>query len=187
MNYSRKIFLSAGVILAVVIILGILSYRPTEQKTLDCYTNQVKSMSVQQVSDLFNRQLVELTWLPDNLNLMPILTTYTTYYTNAPDLSKCSVNLGYVESSTSQKQKVSITFSQTSPIQLTKVPARCSLNFSPTAILNTSCWIDVDGRNSTLSIYVDLDSDFSREDTLGIIKGIRIVEPTIKPTPTPTV
>jgi hypothetical protein len=186
MNNSRKILISVTIAIAVVLVIGFLS-RPTPQKTLECYTNQVKSMTIQQVSDLFNRPLVELSWLPDNMKLVPILTTYPSYNSLYPDHSECYIALDYVESASPQKQKVSITLSQISPIQSTKEPASCSLNFSLSSTINTSCSIDIDGHNSTLSIYVRLDADFSREDTLGILKGIRIIEPTIKPTPTPTV
>jgi hypothetical protein len=172
--YDGKKLIS--VTIAVVIIgFFILFSRTQFQPKIECYSGQTQRMTVQEVATLLKTPLVELTWLPQNQKIIPEIKALP--FSDARS-SFCIVNISYPKSGTSsQDDLVFLSLSPLGTIQPTKIPTRCSLQFSPDGPLGTDCSVEVDGMHSTLRVSLKLSEDFSPEDALKIIDGIRVVEP----------
>jgi hypothetical protein len=84
--YSNRLL--ALIVLAIVVIAGftLLNFRPQAQPVLECYEDQTPTMTIQEVADLMGTSLVELSWIPENWDVVPQITTYAQYVENYPHL-----------------------------------------------------------------------------------------------------
>lgn len=165
-------------IVAVILIalIFILNIRPV-QPELECYEDQVSTMTIQQVSNLFNENLIEVAWLPENVQSKPIVTTDSFYSYSNP---RCYINIKYPHPNMPSKSLLRIHSDDSGSIQLTKMPVDCSWNF--TTNLNPTgsrCSFHIDAVTSTLRVNIDIHSDFTPEQILQILDNIRIVEPNL--------
>lgn len=169
-NQKTRLILIA--MAAIIVIIGMASlFSPPKKPEIECYESQAQTMSVQSVADLLNIPLVELAWIPDYINTVPQVTTRSGF-------SARSVTINYVDQgSPAQGRFINLSISHIGAIQLTKMPPICSWKFTPTDPIGTDCRIDVDSTNNTLWVNIDLSSEFSPEDAIRVLEGIRIVEP----------
>jgi hypothetical protein len=179
-SFWRITILIVGLFIVVIIIFEfIASMQPTRQ-LLECYTEEVKTMSLQEVADLFHEPLVELIWLPDFVEVTPQVVTQAGY-------ESCWLDIYYWdESVVPPLSYVSIHFYNYGGFQPTKTPPSCSLLFTPSATLGTECRLEVDGSvdgiDLTLTVSLKLNSQFSREDAIQILESVKVINPSeLKP------
>jgi hypothetical protein len=136
-------------------------------------------MTIQEDASLLDTPLVELTWLPQNLKITPIVSSSPLYFVGYPELSHCDVSIEYPRpGAASQDNLVFIgIIDPYQSIQATKTAPRCSWQFSPSGPLGTDCSTEIDGLKSTLRIRFSMSDDLPPEDALKILEGMRVVEP----------
>jgi hypothetical protein len=176
---NRRIGLIAAVIAIAIIGFIALKLRPKPQPELECYTDQTRTMTIQEVATLLDTPLVELNWLPQDLKITPVVSSSPTYAIGYPEYSRCDVTIEYPRPGTTSRDNL-IYIGIIHPyeaIQSTKTPPRCSWQFSPNGPLGTNCSIDIDGSKSTISISFSMSDDLPPEDALKILDGMRVVEP----------
>lgn len=174
---KQRIFLRQLVLVLLLVLVAIgsaivlSSVAQYSEQPPECYTEQVKTMTIQEVSNLFGKSLVELTWFPEGRNFTPQVTTYSS-------IRDCSIIIDYSDlTSVLNAKPISISVYNFGAIQPTKLPPQCSLNFTPTAILYTHCSAEVDGSDLTVRVNLTLGPEFTREDAIRILESIKVVEP----------
>ncbi len=173
-----KSLIAAFIAIAIVGVIALLS-QPEPQPEIECYVGQTQSMTVQEVANLLKTPLVELTWLPQNLKITPVVSSSPSYFIGHPEFAHCDVTIEYPKpGSTVRGNLVFIgIIDPYETIQPTKTAPRCSWQFSPSGPLGTDCSTEIDGLKSTLRISFSLSEDLPPEDALKILDGIRVVEP----------
>jgi hypothetical protein len=166
-------FIAAAIALGVSGAIALLS-KPNPQPEIECYTEQTPLMTIQQVADLLDIPLVELTWLPNNLHINPVIRTVPSYSYRP----YCQVDIEYLKpNSVKRDVLVAVRISQFGAIQPTKAPTSCAHHFSPDGPIRTDCWIEVDGIASTLRVSFNLSSEVPPETALNVLDGIQVIEP----------
>lgn len=157
-------------IVAIFIFEFIISRRPFRE-TIECYTEQVETMTLQEAANLFGHPMVELTWFPTGINTVPQVSSHASW-------TECAISIAYRNSDpNSQSKLIRLDINSVTSIQPTKSVSYCSQRFTASATLDTDCRLEIDGANTTLSVYIDLGADYSREDSIRILEGIKVIEP----------
>lgn len=163
---------------ALMIAMVYVSHQPAPQPDLECHEELVTTMTIQQVSNLFDISLVELTWLPSNLQTAPKITTYPVIYDVHPELSNCQIIIEYPHPDLSRTSNlVSIRSDNLNYLEATKVPASCSWNFTTSGPTGSQCRLDLDGVSTTLRLSMSISSEFDPDTILQILDGVVVVEP----------
>ena len=166
------------IISLIVTLMAIIAYAlnfSTPQNEIECYEEIVASMTIQEVSNLLDVSLVELTWLPSDVQTIPVVTTYPSSYQGNAAYSRCNVTIDYPHPDTGVT--VSIRPRSFNHIEPTKMPVSCSWNFSVSGPTGSHCSFDLHGTHTTVKLQVSISPDLSPETILQILDGMIVVEP----------
>jgi hypothetical protein len=176
----RRLFIIGFLLLFPLLILFINNRLqiPTLQPDIECHEEAVTTMSIQQVSNLFDIPLVELRWLPSNLQAVPEVSTYPVFVQGHPELSECEIVIDYPHPNrTSLRSLISIRSNSFGYLEATKSPTSCSWHFTTSGPTGSDCNLELDGISSTIRLYIDISPEFDPETILQILDGIVVVEP----------
>ncbi len=168
---KRLPYIASLVVILIIIVVVVLI--PNQRPDIECYEEEVATMTIQQVSDLLDVSLVELTWLPDNLTSTPKITTRPSRYH-----PECNITIDYPNpNGSSLPDLVSIYSNALGSIEPTKMPADCSWNFTMSGPTGSDCYLDIDGVATTIRLRMYISPEFSPETILQILDGINVIEP----------
>ena len=173
---SPKIYIAFLIAILMTMTVYALLHQPAPQPDLECHEEQVKTMTIQQVSNLFDVSLVELTWLPTDLQTDPRITTHPSFNYNYPGLSQCEIVIEYPHP-VSRASLVSIRSNSLGYIEETRMPANCSWNFTTSGPTGSDCSLELDGIATTLRLYVSISPLLDPDTILRILDGMVVVEP----------
>jgi len=162
----------ALIVLAIGFFILILSQQSPPEPEIECYEEEVQTMTIQEAANLLDIPLVELTWLPDELDIQPQITTTDNGF------RRCWITIDYPPSdSSTQRYLVSITLSSAGGLVSTKTPTRCSWHFTPSGPTGTDCTVELDSKTETLDINYSISPEYPPEIALRILESFQIVEP----------
>ena len=174
LKLGRATLIISGVFL-LLIAFGIALFgvsQPPQLPQPECHEEQVQMMNVQQVANLFSEPLIELTWLPQDIQARASVSTYAGF-------SSCQISVVYheVDRPSHTNGLVTLRIQSMNVIELTKMPENCQWGFDYSGPTGSNCYLSVDSANKTLRLRIDFDDVFDPETILQIIDGIRVVEP----------
>lgn len=171
------ILIVTAIIIASLALGGIFNFLMTGMEDpIECYTEMVQTMTVQEVSDLLDMTLIEVTWLPDDLQVSPQITTYPS---GVNGHRYCSVTIRYFHAEEPPGNSVSIQSREVPGISETPnpYPLSCSWNFTDTGPTGSNCDVERYSTDSTLDVQIYTSPGLSPDEILQVLDGLVIVEP----------